>query len=143
LALQGKSTLYITPRLLHVNLWCDWWDKYADIMDVPDLINSLSDQLRTWMQEMFVYARESSAATEVVNRLLDPQGPYATIKGFDTESGASFFFALAQVNPGAAVRRLSDALGSMSIEERHQFGSPRRSVERATERTGFGSAGWP
>jgi hypothetical protein len=126
--LQGKSTLYITPRLLHIKLWCDWWDKYADIMDVDDLLNTLSDQLRTWLQEMFIYAQESKAATEIVNRLLDPKGPYATIRGFWTESSASFFFALAQVNPGAAVRRLSEALGSMSIEERRQFGKGRRAV---------------
>ncbi|HEV2174983.1 MAG TPA: hypothetical protein VGR71_15525 [Nitrospira sp.] len=131
--LQGKSTLYITPRLLHIKLWCDWWDMYADTLDVTDLISSLSEQLRTWMQEMFIYARESAAATEVVNRLLDPQGPYATIKGFETESGASFFFALAQVNPGAAVRRLSDALGSMSTEERRQFGPGRRAVIHSLE----------
>jgi hypothetical protein len=78
--LQGKSTLYITPRLLHIKLWCDWWDKYGEVVDVTKLIDSLSEQLRSWMQEMFIYARESSVATEVVNRLLDPAGPYATIK---------------------------------------------------------------
>jgi hypothetical protein len=131
--LQGKSTLYISPRLLHIKLWCDWWDKYADLTDVLDLLNSLSEQLRTWMQEMFVYARESTAATDVVNRLLDPQGPYATIRGFETESGASFFFQLAQVNSGAAARRLSDALGLMSIDERRHFGKGRRAVINALE----------
>jgi hypothetical protein len=131
--LQGKSTLYITPRLLHVKLWCDWWDKYSHRMDVATLIEALSDQLRAWMQEMFVYARESWAASEVVNRILDPSGPYASIKGFSTESGASFFFALAQVNPGAAVRRLSDALGTLNIEERSHFGDGRRPVVHALE----------
>jgi len=131
--LQGKSTLYITPRLLHIKLWCDWWDKYADVAGVGDLIRVVSDQLRTWMQEMFVYARESTAATEVVSRLLDPEGPYGTMKGFWTESGASFFLALAQVNPGAAVRRLSNALGSISIEERGQFGKGRRAVIHTLE----------
>jgi hypothetical protein len=84
-------------------------------------------------QEMFVYARESSAASEIVNRILDPSGPYASIKGLSTESGASFFFALAQVNPGAAVRRLSEALGALSIEERRQFGDGRRFVVHALE----------
>lgn len=131
--LQGKSTLYITPRLLHIKLWCDWWDKYSHRMDVAALIESLSDQLREWMQEMFVYARESSAASEIVNRILDPSGPYASIKGFATESGSSFVFALAQVNPRAAVRRVSDALGALSIEERRQFGDGRRSVVHALE----------
>lgn len=131
--LQGKSTLYITPRLLHIKLWCDWWDKYAEVADVADLINGVSDQLRAWMQEMFVYARESSEAMEIVGRLLEPEGPYATIKGFWTEPGASFFFALAQVNPGAAVRRLSDALGSIGIEERRQFGKGRRAVIHSLE----------
>ena len=131
--LQGKSTLYITPRLLHIKLWCDWWDKYSDRVDVAALIESISDQLRAWMQEMFVYARESSAASEVVNRILDPSGPYANIKGFTSESAASFFFALAQVNPGAAARRLMDALEPLSIEERKQFGDGRRSVVHALE----------
>jgi hypothetical protein len=131
--LQGKSTLYITPRLLHIKLWCDWWDKYSHRIDVPALIESISDQLRAWMQEMFVYARESSAASEVVNRILDPSGPYASITGFSAESAASFFFALAQVNPGAAVRRLIDALEPLSIEERRQFGGGRRSVVHALE----------
>lgn len=25
--LQGDVTLYITPRLLHIKLWVDWWDR--------------------------------------------------------------------------------------------------------------------
>ena len=24
--LQGETTLYISPKLLHIKLWADWWD---------------------------------------------------------------------------------------------------------------------
>ena len=27
--LQGEFTLYITPKVLHIKLWTEWWDIYG------------------------------------------------------------------------------------------------------------------
>lgn len=130
--LQGKSTLYISPKLLHIKLWCDWWSKCAPGIDnVVELLNSMPEQLSEWMAEMFVYARESRAATNVVNKILDESGLYSSIKGFDTVRSSSLFFQLAQVNPKAALRRISQALGPLSLQERRQFSDGRHSVVNA------------
>jgi hypothetical protein len=133
--LQGRTTLYISPKLLHIKLWCDWWNLCSPgIADIPSMLNSLSEQLRDWLNEMFIYARESKAATTVVDTLLSADGPYATIEGLNSESESALFFTLAQVNPKAAVRTLYKALDGASIEIRSRFGDGRRYVVHALER---------
>ena len=71
--LQGENTLYITPKLLHIKLWIDWWDTYGEGFSFEDL-TSLPPSLLNWFFEMFEYAVGSPAASRTVRELLGENG---------------------------------------------------------------------
>ena len=43
--LQGDATLYITPKLLHIWLWSQWWKIYSSGFHAGDFFKSLSPGL--------------------------------------------------------------------------------------------------
>ena len=75
--LQGEVTLYITPKLLHIKLWTEWWDIYGRGFDLEEFIQDLTPKLFEWFCEMFKYAAESEAASRIVEDLLGPNGPFS------------------------------------------------------------------
>lgn len=119
--LQGRRTLIISPQLLHVTMWKSWFDRYEKMVDVIKLRAGLNGRTQGHFDAMLSYAKESRAATALAERLLGRDGPFASLAGFAAVGGSSLFFAVAQANPKAALRRFSDALGRESVETRKQF----------------------
>lgn len=74
--LQGESTLYITPKALHIKLWIEWWDYYGQAFSLPDFIKNLGEPLTSWFYEMFKYSRESRVASQIVKELLGVNGVF-------------------------------------------------------------------
>lgn len=128
--LQGAVTLYITPRLLHIKLWADWWDTHGgDVGRVRQLLQTLPPQLAEWSREMFRYARESEAALRVTRGLLDEHGPYGGFDLFEDGRAVRFFRALTDAAPEAALRALQRAIGDWELERLKQLtGDSRRYV---------------
>lgn len=144
--LQGETTLYITPELLHIKLWAEWWDTYgSDAVDfdldwvrtidgTTDPPIQLSDQLMDWFGEQFRYANESSVAPRVVNRLLGPNGPFRNLDFLDSERGSKFFLYLTEAAPGEALDCLRATIGKLSKNELTHFKDGRRNVIWALQR---------
>lgn len=132
--LQGQRTLIISPQLLHVSMWKSWFDNYEKIVDVIKLRAGLNGRTQGHFDAMLSYAKESRAATALAERLLGRDGPFASLEGFSGAGGSSLFFAIAQANPKAALRRFAYALGSESVEIREKFqGDGRRIAVRYLE----------
>ncbi|WP_343623520.1 hypothetical protein [Roseateles puraquae] len=132
--LQGQRTLIISPQLLHVSMWKSWFDRYEKMVDVIQLRAGLSGRAQGHFDAMLSYAKESRAATALAERLMGKDGPFASLAGFAAAGGASLFFAVAQANPKAALRRFADALGHESVEARKQFqGDGRRTAVHRLE----------
>jgi len=132
--LQGQRTLIISPQLLHVSMWKSWFDSYGKIVDVIQLRAGLNGRAQSHFDAMLSYAKESRAATALAERLMGREGPFASLEGFTAAGGSSLFFAVAQANPKAALRRFADALGRESIEIRKKFqGDGRRIAVRYLE----------
>ncbi len=74
--LQGENRLYITPKLLHIELWTEWWDTYGSTFNLEDFSEDLPPTLLEWFYEMFKYAAESKVATRIVKELLGENGPF-------------------------------------------------------------------
>jgi hypothetical protein len=126
--LQGENTLYITPRLLHIKLWADWWDKHPHT-DIKTLTTNLPTKLQDWFFEMFRYARESEAALRVTRTLLDENGPFGRFGFFEDGRVTRFFRALTDAAPQAALRTLQRTIGRMDVDQLRKFeGDPRRQV---------------
>ncbi len=116
--LQGKSTLYITPKLLHIKLWLDWWDLHGDDFDV-NRITEFPTRLIEWFFEMFEYAVGSPSASQKAKELLDEKGIFDENRGEVLKGGigARFFFHLTLAEPISALKCLQRTVGTWSKEE--------------------------
>jgi hypothetical protein len=131
--LQGAHTLYITPKLFHIKLWADWWDKHEVGFDLEEFSAKLPPQLLEWFFEMFEYAQSSAAATRTIQRLLGADGPFSDIDFLNTKLGGDFFFAVSKGEPRGALRCLSRTLGPRTKDELRAFDAGRRGVVWALE----------
>lgn len=143
--LQGETTLYITPKLLHIKLWAEWWDLHgsAEDFDVDSFRTvdasadppvALNEQLMDWFFEQFRYANESKIAPDVVAKLLSADGPFEGLDFLDTDRGSKFFLYLTETDPANALKRLKDTIGKLKPEELKKFGDGRRNVVWALQR---------
>jgi len=131
--LQGENTLYITPKLLHIRLWVDWWNTYGEGFSFDD-VATLPPSLLNWFFEMFEYAAGSPAAFGTVRALLGEQGlfqqnPELLRRGL----GARFFRFLAKADPEGALGCLKNTVGIWNREQLLQFTTGRREVVWALE----------
>lgn len=132
--LQGPRTLLISPKLLHVAMWKSWFENYSNGVDPLTLRASLGDRMQQHFDAMLVFAKESKAATIWADKLLGEGGVFASFAGFATGSDASLFFAVAQANPKAALRRFAAALGREDVDARRGFaGDARRTAVHRLE----------
>ena len=132
--LQGDATLYITPKLLHIWLWSQWWKTYGQALNAAEFYESLSKPLRNSFADMLIYAGISDAAKEVVRDLLGPGGPFHKAEFLNSEEGGRFFLRLAEADPRAALWCLDDTIGTWSGDELFSLKSGRRGVIRALEK---------
>ena len=132
--LQGESTLYITPKALQIWLWTQWWERHYSLFDLEDFTEGLDPKLVEWFYDMFVYAAESAAASEIVKKLLGPNGPFHNNEYLRTRLGSRFFMALTEADPKSALRCLMRTIGTWSREELLELREGRRSVVWALEK---------
>jgi len=138
--LQGHSTLYITPKILHVYFWTQWWKKYGQGMapSLDELVTSEGGtgdpaRLLTWYCDMFEYAKQSPEASRVVTALLNG-------KFFDGDAVlksrliASFFLTLSKTDPSSALGHLEKIIGTKSREELLDATTGRREIVWSLER---------
>ena len=125
--LQGTSMLYITPKILHVYMWVEWWRDHT-----PDMAPQAGDvagrgegargtqRLLQWYLDMFRYARHSPEASKVVETLLRPGGFLDSDQTLKSGLGADFFLTLSTVDPDsslACIGRIIDGTGAGSPAE--------------------------
>ena len=134
--LQGGSTLYITPKALHIKLWVEWWRVYGDSFDLETFRQDLppESKLIEWFHEMFQYAAESESASRIVKNLLGPNGPFQDGEYLDTRLGSRFFLALTEADPKAALKCLMQTVGNWDRDALLQFTTGRRDVIWALEK---------
>lgn len=132
--LQGESTLYVTPKALHIKLWAQWWERRSRIFHFEAFRQNLTPKLVEWFYEMFQYAAESDAALGIVDDLLGPNGPFQDDEYLKTRLGSRFFSALTEANPKSALRCLMRTIGTWDKEALLQFTEGRRYVIWALEK---------
>ena len=131
--LQGEFTLYLTPKALHIKLWTEWWQIHVNSFDLEEFTRGLPPKLIEWFYEMFVYAAESEAASQIVKDLLGPNGPFQNDEYLKTKLGSGFFLALTEANPRYALNCLGCTVGTWNRETLLQFKEGRREVILALE----------
>ena len=132
--LQGETTLYITPKALHIKLWTEWWENYGTGFELEAFTQDLTPNLVEWFYEMFQYAAESNAASRIVKDLLGPNGPFRDGEYLRTRLGSHFFFALAEAQPESALNCLMRTVGTWDKETLLQYVEGRSYVVLSLEK---------
>ncbi len=131
--LQGYGTLYITPKLLHIKLWSDWFEKHSINYPIEDLFKKLKGSLHQWFCEMLLYAKESSQTVKIVQNLLGANGIFYDLNNYQKSSNGKLFFILAQTEPGSALNAIINSLRNKDRKDLLEFKKGRREVINALE----------
>ncbi len=137
--LQGKATLFIAPKLLHVHLWAQFWERHGRGRSIGDLINRIPESLTSWFVQMFPYAGESPVALRQVERVLGLDGPFGEQQFALSRIGCRFLHELANASPEHTVRCLERVLGNATADDLSRFDEGRQDIVWALERI----AVWP
>ncbi len=139
--LQGSTTLYIAPKLLHLYLWREWWNTYSTDMfqKEQDLVPSacrdyVDGNLSTWCMDMFAYAGTSPEAAKIVRKFLSPGGYIESYATMDSLLGASLFSICGRADPAGALDYLKRTLCKRSRGELSKFRAGRRAAVSFLER---------
>ena len=102
--LQGDTTLYITPAMLHLHLWREWHERYYNIEPKlpghdPEKTIEFSPEanMLQWRTDMFWYAKEMGFSDHIEN-LFSENGYADTHRLLESEFGAKLFFSLAKAD---------------------------------------------
>lgn len=135
--LQGAHTLYITPKILHLQMFREWWEEYGDHYNLEELYNGLSGtpDLQSWFKEMFHFAQNIESCSSAIDEYLSNALPFKNQLLGEEGLSPRFFLALTKANPAAAIKYLKRTIGKASREELLRFEYGRREVVWALEYT--------
>lgn len=136
---QGKTTLFLVPKALHIYLWLEYWKHYGRGFNFESFMGRLPDTLRGWFTRMFIYAHANPQAQEVVKDILSPDGPYDDEVFLTSELGCRFISVLAEADPRATLSCIERTLGKWPKEKLLAWNDNRQSVVWALEKI----AVWP
>ncbi len=132
--LQGKRTLFIVPKALHVYLWLGYWKHYGRGFDFQMFFSQIPSELRKWFLELFIYAHADPVAMQVVENILSPtKGPFSKPEFLESEAGTQFLSYLAKANPPATITLLEATYGTWSIDKLRNWETGRQSIVWALE----------
>lgn len=132
--LQGKTTLFIVPRALHIHLWLQFWGTYGSGTDVAALISRVPEFLLRWFAEMFKYGHASQPCLARIEAITSEGGPFDVRSFVASQAGAMFLNELAQAHPEAVLRCIERIIGSWSDAELGRLGLDRQYIVWALEK---------
>lgn len=126
--IQGEFTLYITPKILHLRLWFEWWEDFTHSFDFEDFTKKFTPDLLRWFSEMFEYAEGSLATKRLAEEILAPGGPCDKDFFFENEQLVQFFRLLTPLSPKSALNILQKRLGARSRDDLLKLHTGRREI---------------
>ena len=125
--IQGNTTLYITPRLLHLHLYREFWQNYGNSFDIEALLNDMPPRMRDWFVEMLCFAHDCPTAEKAIDTLLGHEGLFPSGEFPDSQRNGRIISMLAESYPQKTLRCLRRTVGKMdtaslsSINESKQW----------------------
>jgi hypothetical protein len=109
--LQGKQTLVIVPRALHIHLWIDYWNSHGRGFEFEDFLDHIPSPLQHWFFERLIYAHASPVKGSVVKKILSSEGPFSDRDFVVSKAGTRFLNYLAEADPGAPLAAIERTFG--------------------------------
>jgi hypothetical protein len=134
--LKGDYTLQITPKLLHIWLWSQWWEKHYESLDVKEeWFQNLPQDLQNYFHRMFRYAASSEGTKKITQKLLSEEGPFRQNEKFLlSDSGSGFFLILSETDPEQALDVLKQTIYTWDKDKLLNLKQGRRSIIFALEK---------
>jgi hypothetical protein len=132
--LQGRQTIFIVPKALHIYLWIDYWNNYGRGFDFKKFFARVPSQLQHWFLNLFIYAHASPVAMKVVEKILSLDGPFIQQDFLISEAGTRFLSNLAEADPAGVLGVLERTFGMWSQEEVGQWKMGRQNIVWALEK---------
>ena len=136
--LQGTSMLYITPKLLHIHMWTEWWRNHGPgAAPRPDQLVGRgeglggSQNMLQWYLDMFRYARHAPEASKVVRDMLRPGGFLDSNDVLRGQLGADFFLVLSSVDPESSLACIERIVGRLGADPAGALGCAHPNVLHA------------
>lgn len=137
--LQGRTTLFLVPKALHIYLWLDYWKHHGRYFNFKEFIESLPQGLQGWFTRMFIYAHKDLRAQQVVKDILSPRGLYEDSDFLISDIGTRFLSILAEADGEATLKCIERTFGFWSKERLHSWDTGRQHIVSALEKI----AVWP
>ncbi|REJ64998.1 MAG: helix-turn-helix domain-containing protein [Planctomycetota bacterium] len=131
---QGQTTLYVTPRALHVHLYREFWELYGGDFDIAQRLRDTPQSLWRWFVDMLKYAHDCSAAERAIEKLLGPEGILQDGEFPDVEEYGKLMSALAEACPASTLHCLQRTIGCMSVDDRRRIATSRQWLVWALEK---------
>lgn len=132
--LQGATTLYVTPRLLHIHLLRDFWGHYGAGFDFANALTTMPPSLRNWFLRMFRYTHNTPGAEGAVHSILENRELFPCGRFPNQGESGRLVEILSEVNPKAVLRCLQRTIGEMDIESLKEVRQPRQLLVWALEK---------
>ncbi|NQV23720.1 MAG: helix-turn-helix domain-containing protein, partial [Rhodopirellula sp.] len=132
--IQGTTTLYLTPRLLHVHLYREFWRVSGSDFDITTTLKTMPPALRNWFVAMLRYAHDVKPAEKAVERLLGPAGIFSTGSFPDTQDFGRMVNSIAEACPKQTLHCLDRTIGQMDIVELQRIKESRQWLVWALEK---------
>ena len=141
--LRGASALHITPKLLHVRMWAEWWENHEPGAApwAGRLAGGGGDEggvLESLLQrhfDMYSYARGSAGASMAAKKMLQPGGPLDSDGALRSRLGAAFLSALAPVDPASTLACIERIAGRAGAGPGGALGGAHQGVAHALAQT--------
>ena len=132
--LQGRHTLFIVPKALHIYLWVDFWNQHGRGFDFHTFLKQLPKSMKDWFLRLFIYAHSAAPAQDVVKKILSPEGPFTDQDFLVSEVGLRFIRYLSEADPDATLSLLERTVNTWSQEELHTWHTGRQDIVWALEK---------
>lgn len=133
--IQGTATLYITPRLLHVHLFREFWCFHGSGFDLASVLCTMPSKMWHWLVAMLKYADGSPTAQAAIDQLLGPNGLFPDGSFPDYPENGWLLLAVAESSPRATLRCLQRTIGQVDSESLLKLHASRQHLVWALERT--------
>ena len=132
--LQGRHTLFIVPKALHVYLWTQYWSKCNHDFELKPFLEKVPESMRRWFLELFIYTQGAPQAERVVKEILSTTGPFSEQGFLKSEEGMRFLRYLSEADPSRTLALLERTIKTWSHEELYAWNSGRQDIVWALEK---------
>lgn len=127
--LQGRHTLFIVPKALHVHLWLGFWQNHGRGFKFQEFFSQLPSGLTRWFLQLFIYAHAAPVAQAVVKKILSPtSGPFTDRAFLVSEVGTRFLNVLAEADPDTTLELIENTFGKWPLEDLRAWHDGRQQI---------------